>query len=106
MKNRTLLTLTLVSLFALPGFAQDTTWYDAAWKKTSPATAAAYRVKVKDSIGWQLTYYYISGKLKSRGSYTDDTLEMRQGPFVYYDETGQLIRRVNYSRGKTDGQDT
>jgi len=106
MKNTALFALALIGINALPGLAQDTTWLDGAGHRTSPETAKSYRIKVKDPIGWQLTYYDASGKIQSQGSYADDSLHIRQGPFVFYDEKGQLYHSLNYSAGKKEGKDT
>ena len=90
----------------MPLFAQDTVYYDIGWKKTDPANAYYLQVRTKSSVGWNVTDYLHSGKIKLTGAYSDDSMHIRQGEFVTYDSTGYVSNRRIFVNNKLEGPET
>jgi TonB family protein len=104
----TLLTTSLIIAFGLSTFAQtqDTTWFNASWRDTTAANASFYRVRVRQSAGWQVTDHYMSGKVQMTGAYSDDSSKIKQGEFIWYDNTGLVLHRASYKDNKENGKET
>ena len=102
----TLLITTLI-FCSLSGFAQaqDTTWFNAAWRDTTAAHASFYRVKVRQGAGWQVADHFISGKPQMTGTYSDDSCKIKQGEFVWFDSTGLASHRCTYKDNKENGKE-
>jgi len=98
-----LLILTLV--YALSAVAQDTTYFDNVWNPTTAAKAYFYRTKAKKDGVWQVSDHYVTGIVQMTGTYTDDSLKVRQGEFVYQDTVGHVFHRHIYVNGKSEGPD-
>ena len=87
-------------------FAQDTTYFNRMWRQTTRDSAFFYRIGTKTATGWTATDYYKSGKVQMTGAYSDDSLHIREGEFVWYDSTGHVTERTDYVHGKKEGNDT
>ncbi len=104
MKNIFLVFLLLSSF----SYAQDTTYYDVNWDKTTQITNAAFykAVKydtVKKDIRANENVYSISGKLISQKSYLNYKTRLLDGNSKEWYESGQLKKDVNYKKGKLHG---
>ena len=98
----------LIAAVTLPftALAQDTTWFNSAWKPCTAGQAAYYRTKVKTDGVWQIADHYRSGKLQMTGGYADDSFHVSQGEWTWYDGTGIILHRCYYVQGKLEGPDT
>jgi TonB family protein len=100
MKNLTLLIIILTGILQLQ--AQDTTYFNAAWKETTAAKSSYYRLKTKTDSGWLVKDYFHNGKPQMTGLFKDDSLKIGHGQFTWYDEKG-LNRRTTLQNGKPEG---
>lgn len=100
-----LLLLTLLSAASCQTFAQDTTYFNISWQKTTADSAAYYRTKIATSPGWQVADHFINGKLQMTGAYADDSMHVSQGQFTWY-EDGRIAHRCTCVQGKLEGPDT
>jgi TonB family protein len=100
----------LVPVFAcgLSTFAQtrDTIYLNAFWRDTTADHATFYRFKVRQGAGWQVENHYMNGKVQMTGAYSDDSCNVRQGQFTWFDSTGVTTRQTMYRGGKEDGKET
>jgi TonB family protein len=102
-------TLLLTLLFAtgmICASAQDTLYYNLAWKETTAGKAAYFRLKTKTAAGWQVSDHWLSGKTQMTGSYSDDSFHIKEGEFAWYDTTGIANHRCTYVHNKLNGTDT
>jgi protein TonB len=106
MIKTTLIALLLAAVCELPSIAQDTTYLNSNWKETTADKAAYFRIKIKRDTGWQLTDYFRSGKIQMTGSYSDESCNISQGEFIWYDDKGAINRRCSYVQGKAEGSET
>jgi TonB family protein len=106
--NRTLLATSLIVACSLSTFAQtqDTIFLNASWRDTTAGHAAYYRFKVRQGAGWQVTNHFMNGKVQMTGTYSDDSCNVRQGQFTWFDSTGTTIRQTAYTDGKENGWET
>jgi len=98
--------ITLILLAALSGRAQDTTWYTVLFKTTIRENAHSYRVKVRTDSGCRTASYYMTGRIISTSSYSDDSCHVAQGERCFYNATGIVTVRRNYKAGKLNGIET
>src|SRR5258708_38423275 len=101
MKKTIILLLVLSAVF--PALAQDTTYFNFAWKTTTRDKAHYYRTVVKNDSGWQVTDHYMSGVIQMKAGYADDSFHIRQGQFSYYEEKGEIKHFETYVKGKAEG---
>jgi TonB family protein len=100
----------LIPVFAIltaasTAFAQDTTWFNTAWKTTTRDKASYYRTTIKTDSGWQLTDHFLSGIVQMAGSYADDSFHIAQGEVKWYDKNGAILHSRTYVKGKADGKE-
>src|ERR1700681_4084082 len=105
MNKKPLFILSIFCISVLPSLAQDTTYYDANWKVSVAANASYFRLKVKNSSGWKVKDCYLSGKPQMEGFYSDDSCEIQNGAFSFYNEMGQLYHECHYKDGQLEGSD-
>ena len=103
MKKPFLITLVILGISRLDASAQDTTYFNANWKITTPDSASYFRLKVKRENGWQVTDCFKSGKTQMAGFYSDDSCQIKQGEFTWYDDKGNLYHRSMYVEGNVEG---
>src|SRR5579859_5236428 len=107
MQKMMLLTLFLAGTCLTAAIAQDTTYFDANWKKIGNADKAAYfMIRNRTDSGWVVKAYYQSRQLEMTGIYMDDSLHIKQGEFVWYDPKGAVFQRCNYVHGKAEGEES
>ena len=95
-----------ISLSRLSANAQDTTWIDKDGQHTTPDKALYYLTKVKSDQGWATTGHYLSGKTRMKGTYTDDSLEIAQGTFNWFDDMGNPSRICSFVQNRPEGSET
>ncbi len=105
MKNAKWFILTLIFLCSLKTFAQDSIYYDAEWKVSNAAIARYFRLKTKKDDGWAVRDCFLNGKIQMEGAYKDDSCNVKQGAFSYYNEKGVMYHWCNYDSGRLDGPD-
>jgi protein TonB len=86
-----------------PAAAQDTIYLDAGFRQSTASQPMYYGFKTRTPAGWELTCYYLTGKLKMTGEFADDSLRVRQGDFVWYDSSGTLTNRNAYAGNLEEG---
>ncbi|MDP4148727.1 MAG: TonB family protein [Bacteroidota bacterium] len=86
--------------------AQDTTYQNAKYGPSTPDRATYYRVKARTDSGWRVSEYRMSGKPQSIINYKDDSLKVRQGEFISYNDKGVVVYRTSFLDGKADGNET
>jgi TonB family protein len=85
---------------------QDTvvTYFNAGWKPTSAAKAVYYRVAFKTDYYWTCYDFYADiDKPQMRGFFLDDSLRVKEGPFLYYHRNGKLQSKGNYLKNEKEG---
>lgn len=103
-----LLFLTFLS-FAVGDYsaiAQDTLYFNRAWRDTTAANASYYRTRVRQGTGWQVKDHFLNGKPQMTGTFSDDSCHIRQGLCTWYDSTGLPVHETVYTDNKEDGKDT
>jgi antitoxin component YwqK of YwqJK toxin-antitoxin module len=92
----------------LSTFAQtpDTIYLNASWRDTTADHATYYRFKVRQGAGWQVTNHFMNGKIQMTGAYSDDSCNVRQGQFTWFDSIGVTMRQTMYTDGKENGKET
>jgi TonB family protein len=106
MKSRLLIPLILWVLCDLPAFAQTTIYLAANHQETTADKAFYTRKKIKTDSGWQVTDYFISGKMAMTGLFLDDSCMIGQGEFTWYTDSGYLFRRSHLVQRKAEGKET
>lgn len=86
--------------------AQDTTWFDKAWRQSTAAKAAYYRTTLKKDAIWQVTDHFLSGTPQMTGGYADDSFHIQQGEFCWYNDKGIVTHRCTYKKGKEEGPES
>jgi len=80
------------------------TFYDYWWKKCDKDVSHYYRIKYKDGNWWHTRDYYIQQNiLQKEVTYSDDSLQVKQGMTYYFHPNGQLQKKVRYLDDKTEG---
>jgi len=104
----TFLAISLIITCNLSAFAQtqDTIYLNNSWRDTTADHATYYRFKVRQGAGWQVTNHYMNGKVQMTGTYSDDSCNVRQGQFTWFDITGVTSRQTLYADGKENGKET
>ncbi len=101
LKNVKLLFFLILFFLLSPSYGQKDTLhflYDANWKKVLNKNQAVYYGKATENeIGyWELSDYYLSGKIQMKGRFTDSTLKLKQGKFIWYFESGVIKTTASY----------
>ncbi len=98
-KHLTLFSLTVLLLFTDISLSSaqkiDTIWFDNQWKPTSSVKARYYFrtiKKLKNKV-FEVIDYYPSGKPQMQGVFSSLDPEVRNGPFLYYNEQGVLTNK-------------
>jgi TonB family protein len=104
--KKLLLTLILIVAGAIAVFAQDKLYYNAADRDTTASEASYYRIRIKKDAGWQVTDYYMNGKTKMTGTFSDDSCHVKQGDFAWYDSAGRDFHDCSYVANKENGVET
>lgn len=96
-------------LFFFNGFTQyrfPTVYLDEEGYKLSDSTDYVYsRIIAKvPGVNYLITEYYRSGKMRCKGYSSDSLGYDREGPFVYYYESGVKSSLITYSEGDKLGQ--
>ena len=99
--------LFFIAACSLKSFASpaDTvrTYFDKQWKETIAENAGYFRKAWKEQNLWQVRDYFISGQLQMSGAFSDDSLNIHEGSFVYYYGNGKLSKTAFYIHGKAEG---
>ncbi len=106
---KTLLMLTVL-LTMIKASGQDTIRFDKNGKKVSTERAYSYRVLTRESSLFRIAEYYLNGNFRMTGyccisgipDATDSLL--KQGPFCYFDEQGNLTSQGFYDHDKKAGK--
>ncbi|MGC4058515.1 MAG: TonB family protein [Chitinophagaceae bacterium] len=91
----------------LPAYAQQdssTYYYNSEWRDTSAVHAAYYRKAFRTDDHWGVRDYYMNGTLQMTGAYADAAMKVRDGAFVYYDESGVRESYGSFTRGMRSGE--
>lgn len=107
MKHAYAILALLFSLSYTAAHAQgDTTitFYDYWWKKCDKDVSHYYRIKYKDGNWWHTRDYYIQQNiLQKEVTYSDDSLQVKQGMTYYFHPNGRLQKKVRYLDDKMEG---
>lgn len=93
-------------LLTIPGYTQDTLFYDKAWKECERSEAAYYGFITEQKDGWLQSRFYLSNQQPySKGHY--ETLEMRYktGLWEWWYENGNPEQTRTYQSRKLEGWD-
>jgi len=86
-------------------FGQDTLFFDSAWKPTTKMNAEFFRIDKKEEGKWTRTdYFYKTGQLQMKGTYSSLTPEVQEGYFEWFHANGKLKHKGNYANGKHVGE--
>lgn len=105
MKFPYLLTLAFIIYFNSLS-AQETTWFDSNWKKTTKEKASYYRpVPKKIKNGFWIVDYYMDGNILKEGFGINFTKNKEgfEGLVVAYHPNGKPSSKANYRKGKLHG---
>ena len=93
------LCLLFVSANALCQTDTIVTFHDSDWKKITDSIKAEYkRVGYRHDIGfWKVTDYYKNGQVAMTGAFSDEDMRWRHGLFEWFYPSGQLMSRRTYS---------
>jgi antitoxin component YwqK of YwqJK toxin-antitoxin module len=98
------ITVFFLLIFSSALLAQDTTWYDASWKKTTPSKAVYFRPpSIKTDSLYLVRDYYISGNIQMEGYSLYPNEEFFHGTVKWFDKEGHLTQKAGYSNGKLNG---
>jgi len=100
-----LLIFSIVVVFYVQAYAQHyERYYDDRWQPCEAVAARFFTTLYKKESVWEREDYFIHERsLQMKGSYTDTSCKIAQGPFVYYYSNKRLQRTGNYKDGKKDG---
>lgn len=90
----------------LTSYSQDSIseYFDYNWKECKKKDAFYFRVKKKQpNKTFLIKDYYISGELQMIGNYLDKNCLSKEGDFFYYYKSGQLEQKVSYSKNLLEG---
>jgi hypothetical protein len=98
------LALTLLFLCG-QGQVKDTmaVYFDESLEPVKKKQAIFVGAAVRMADGWKVLVYTDSLQLLMRGSYTDHTCTVKNGPFIYYNGRGQKLLGGSYSMNKRTG---
>lgn len=83
--------------------AQDTIYYNSKWEKIYSKNYDYYRVVTPFKKVFKFKDYYSSGQIQMEGvSIRKDSL-IKQGIFIYYDNTGVKTKRVSFKNNIKNG---
>ena len=86
-------------------FGQDTLFLDGNWKPTAKESAEYFRIDKKEGKKWiRMDYFYETGQLQMKGSYSSLSPEIEDGYFEWYYANGILRSKGNYAKGKQIGE--
>lgn len=96
---------TLLLGFSLQGQVKDTmaVFFDANLEPVKKKQAVYVGAAIKWTDGWKVLVYTDSLKLIMRGSYTDHTCKVKNGPFVYYNGKDRRLLSGSYIANKRVG---
>lgn len=97
--------LTCLSLAVLAATAQDTTYFDAFYRKTDKASAALYQLTEVDASKQQLLEktYTIDGRLVEITPFKNGKRPQIHGESVAYHRNGQIANRRQWKNGRAHG---
>lgn len=101
-----LLTSALLALvLSINGYAQETTYFDENWEKTTKDNMAYYRETEAKGKLTLIKDFYKDGKLQMEGLASDTTPsnEVFDGKVTWYTPEGKVMSTVTYSNGKQVG---
>jgi antitoxin component YwqK of YwqJK toxin-antitoxin module len=104
---RIALSLYIIALLPCLASAQDTTWFNDKWKKTTKDSAAFFRppMKKKDKV-YLVSDHYISGEVQMEGYSLSASEILLTGEAKWFEKNGKLKERSNYASGKLHGTTT
>jgi len=86
-------------------FGQDTLFFDSGWKPTTKMNAEYFRIDKKEGSKWtRMDFFYKTGQLQMKGSYSSLKPEVQDGYFEWYHANGKLKHNGNYVKGKHVGE--
>jgi TonB family protein len=106
MKASLLIALVFLCAGATYASAQDTLYYDIRWKLTTADHAAYFRLRTRKGDGWQFSDHWLSGKTEMTGAFSDGSMQVKEGEYIWYDSTGNVNHRCIYVHGKQNGPET
>lgn len=76
-------------------------YLDAYLRVTKKKSLASYycTLEEKSSEGFHVKAYFLSGELKMDGWYADDEIQIEQGLFTYFYQSGQIESVGEYKEG-------
>ena len=88
---------------ALPG--GNEIYLDNFMEITHKKKEAAYYCELveKTDKGYHYKAYFLTGELKMEGWYTDEDMEVAEGPFVFYYQSGKMESKGQYKEGSKVG---
>jgi TonB family protein len=98
----------LLTGISFTGFSQiDTVFLNKSGQKCSRIDAKSYRIFTPDSMGFVMHQYRMNDSLKITGHYkTIAPNEVRDGQFVEYMESGEVMEEIVYVNGSKSGVNT
>lgn len=106
-KILTVSTLLSVSVAAAPGVLPDGNeiYLDTFLEITNKKKEAAYYCELveKTDKGYHYKAYFLSGELKMEGWFSDQKMEIEEGPFVYYYQSGKVESKGKCQEGSKVG---
>jgi TonB family protein len=95
----------LLSCVSFSGFSQiDTLYLNKSGKKCSRIDASSYRIFTPDSLGFKMHQYRMNDSLKMIGHFKSIAPnEVRDGQFVEYMESGDVMEEIVYVNGSKSG---
>ncbi len=74
------------------GQNMDTVYYDADWKTTIKANASYYRIVklVEESKKYEVTDFYMSGKIQMTGTFSSMSPEIKDGILMWYKDDKKI----------------
>lgn len=75
---------------------------NGVWRQYFPTGKPKLETRVDKGVRNSVYYtYYENGKFETKGHYKNDQMD---GDWIYYDQNGTEIQRINYVMGKTSQQ--
>lgn len=106
-KILTVSTLLSVSVAAAPGVLPDGNeiYLDTFMELTHKKKEAAYYCELveKTDKGYHYKAYFLTGELKMEGWYADQNMEIAEGAFVYYYQSGKVESKGMCKEGSKVG---
>lgn len=80
------------------------TYFDKDWNECKQENATYYRHSLKQENGiWYVKDFFMSGQLQMEGHFIDKKQVVKEGPFSYYDEMGNITSRAFYIENHRHG---